>query len=171
MKRACVLLLILVCLFGLSACSKKNVDKVFTSFVPPKTGTVNEDIQVDETNHITIVSTNTITPNPDKPDEKILIVTYDWKNGSEKQKVTHGSFLLTAKQDGVTLKPNLKHVDDKFKLVTPIQGGETLHDIQQGFELLSDNEVTLSIKGSMQVVFEDGVPKGSYPVEVPVTVN
>lgn len=171
MKRLCTLLLILVCLLGISACKKSGEDKVFTSYVPPKSASVHEDIQVDETNHITIVDTKTIAPNPDKPDERILIVTYDWKNGSGSQKVTHGSFLLTAKQDGVALQPNLKHVDDKFKLVKPIQGGETLQGIQQGFVLISDNDVTLSIKGNMLVVFDDGVPKGSYPVEVLVSVN
>ncbi|HHW92918.1 MAG TPA: DUF5067 domain-containing protein [Clostridiaceae bacterium] len=171
MKRVCALLLLLVCLLSVSACGKGGEEKVFTSFIPPKTASVHEDIQVDETNHITIVETKTITPNPDKPDEKILIVTYDWTNGSDKQKVTHGSFLLTAKQDGAALQPNLKHVDDKFLLVKPIQGGETLEGIQQGFELLSDNEVTLSIKGNMQVVFVDGVPKGGYPVEVSISIN
>ena len=171
MKRLCALLLLLVCLLSLAACKKGGEDKVFTSFVPPKTASVHEDIQVDETNHVTIVDTKTITPNPDKPDEKILIVTYDWKNDSKSQKITHGSFLLTAKQDGATLQPNLKHVDDQFLLVKPVQGGETLQGIQQGFELLSDNEVTLSIKGNMFAVFIDGVPKNSYAVEVPVQVH
>jgi predicted component of type VI protein secretion system len=171
MKRIYALLLSLILLLGISACGARGEKKEFTSFLPPKSATVHEDIQVDETNHITIVDTQTIVPNPDKPDEKILIVTYDWKNDSEKQKITYGSFLITAKQDGVSLKPDLKHVEDKFKLVRPVEGGETLQGIQQGFVLLSDGEVTLSIKGNMYAVFVDGVPQNSYPVEVSVAVN
>ena len=163
MKRIYALLLSLILLLGISACGARGEKKEFTSFLPPKSATVHEDIQVDETNHITIVDTQTIVPNPDKPDEKILIVTYDWKNDSEKQKITYGSFLITAKQDGVSLKPDLKHVEDKFKLVRPRRRRNAAGH-QQGFVLLSDGEVTLPIKGIMGPLV-DGVPQNSYPVE------
>lgn len=163
MKKFSIFLTVIL-LFSLVGCSKSE-KKEFTSHIPPKTAEVGEDIQIDETNHIKITDVSV----KESEDSKFVVITYDWTNDSKKATTSDKSFTITAKQDDVGLTPDLKVVEDKKKLVTQIDEGDTLSGMEQGFALRNEESpVVLSIKGSMFSVFIDGKPQSAYPVEVTV---
>ncbi|HHU52730.1 MAG TPA: DUF5067 domain-containing protein [Clostridiaceae bacterium] len=163
MKKISIILTVIL-LFSLVGCSKAE-KKEFTSHIPPETAEVGQDIQIDETNHIEITDINI----KEFEDSKYVVITYDWTNDSKSAATSDKSFTITASQDDVGLKPNLKVVEDKKKLVTQIEGGETLSGMEQGFALRNEESpVILSIKGKMFSVFIDGKPQSAYPVKVTV---
>lgn len=163
MKKFSILLTVIL-LFSLVGCSKSE-KKEFTSHIPPETAEVGEDIQIDETNHINITDISV----KDSEDSKFVIITYDWTNDSKSATTSDKSFTITAKQDGVGLTPSLKVVEDKKKLVTQIDAGDTLSGMEQGFALNNEESpVEFSIKGNMYSVIIDGKPQLAYPVKVTV---
>ncbi|NLJ71066.1 MAG: DUF5067 domain-containing protein [Clostridiaceae bacterium] len=163
MKKFSILLTVIL-LFSLVGCSKSE-KKEFTSHIPPKTAEVGEDIQIDETNHIKITDISV----KESEDLKYVVITYDWTNDSKKATTSDKSFTITASQDDVGLTPNLKVVEDKKKLVTQIEAGDTLSGMEQGFALNNEESpVVFSIKGNMLSIFIDGKPQAAYPVKVTV---
>lgn len=146
---------------------------MFSSFVPAKTALGGEDIQLDESNHITITDfgfTNTAEDPSLALD--VIVISYDWTNQSQKSVVGSEQYLLTAKQDGVLLEPFLSVVEDKTKLVTQLGPGETLNGIQQAFVLRDQtNDVKLYLKGNANTILVEGSPQSSYPVEVTLALK
>ena len=76
MKKRMVLFLVVILLFLQVGC-KPSEEKSFESYVPPKTGEVNEAIKLDPENAITITDTRIEYT---AKGEEILLVTYDWEN-------------------------------------------------------------------------------------------
>ena len=157
------ILLILSAVLPLSACAKGE-PKEFKSYLPPKEGKVGEDIQIDAASKIKIVGLRV----DEEKGKRILVVIYDWTNLSQQARVGSDSYLITAKQGGVQLRPYLNTVTDMFKLVRQIEGGAKLEAIEQGFVLDNEEQVELSIAGSTDIIFTDGVPGHAYPVKVVV---
>ncbi|NLZ70765.1 MAG: DUF5067 domain-containing protein [Clostridiaceae bacterium] len=156
------ILLLLSSVLTLSACAKGE-PKQFSSYLPPKEGKVGEAIQIDEASKIKIVGLRV----DEEKGKRILVVIYDWTNLSKQARVGSDSYLITAKQGGVQLRPYLNTVTDKFKLVRQIDGGATLEGLEQGFVLDNEEEIELSLKGSTDIIFTDkGVPVHAYPVKV-----
>lgn len=156
---------LLVCfsLLSLIGCGGQANDQDYESYLPPKTAQVGESVQVDPNAVLTIKETRIV---PGDKDQEILIISYDWKNISGKAKVSQEAYLITAKQGGTGLVGDLSQVADKTKLVTQVQAGESLTDIEQGFILKSHDPVSLSLAGKEQTVFIDGKPNPAYPVLV-----
>ena len=68
------------------------------------------------------------------------------------------------------LEGDLRLVEDKKKLVSELAAGETMKDIEQGFKLISDADVTLVLEGKVNYIFIDGVPVFNHPTEVPISI-
>lgn len=97
--------------------------------------------------------------------ERILVVNYSWTNVKGGSAV-FDNFSMSAKQGAIALEPTLDYVDNIKKLVTNIGSEETSDDIQQGFILISDEPVTLSIMGVDNYWTDNNKPIFAYPVTV-----
>ena len=149
-------------LFVLTGCSEQGKD--FESFAPNPTAEVGEFFAIDSTNYIKIEGGEIIEEN----EKRIIIVRYSWKNEGNRTDTTFDNFTLIASQNGEVLEPTLDYVNDKKKLVVPVEPGVILEDIQQGFILSTDEPVTLSILGSDHYFIVDNKPIYTYPIKVTI---
>ena len=160
-----LVVLLAFCLFG---CSKGST-KEFKSYLPPESAAVGDDVQIDGSNHIQIKQADVVSVDS----QEILLITYDWYFDGGGARVGSDHYLITAKQGGVSLTPDLSQVSDIKKLVTQIEAGEKIEDIQQGF-ILNDATlpVKLALKGNDTAIFdEDGRPVQPYAVTVEVKLE
>lgn len=154
----------------LISCSKSGETKEFSSYLPPKTVDITDEILPDENSSFVF---NDISIVKNENNEDTLLISYDWTNLSPREKVGMEAYLLTAKQYNTSLEPDLSVVSDKKKLVTQIESEETLEDIEQGFILTdTEGEVVFVLEGTTDIVIDtNGKPIMSYPVEIPVEIS
>ncbi len=167
MKKRLALFLMVVLALALTGCIHASKDgQVFESYIPPETGEVGEPIKLDPANTLTIKDHRIETL---EDGARVLIITYDWENTSDRAFVGSDAYVITASQEGIGLTPDLSKITDKKKLVTEVPGHETLEDIEQGFILDGDGDVTLTLDGKINTVFVDGKPQFAWPVKVTLT--
>lgn len=136
---------------------------IFTSFLPPKTAEPGETFQVDANNAITVTETEILSA---EESAQFLLITYNWTNGSPRAQTIDQNISLSVYQNGVRLRPDLTPVSDAGKLAELVPAESTQYDIQQGFVLENNEPVILSFLGNETIVFINGKPQPSYPVEV-----
>lgn len=165
LKRTLVMLLLPAVALVMVACSKTEKPEHYSSYVPPETAEMGDAVKLDEDNILTFQKAR--LERTEKGDT-ILIVRYDWQNTSKAAHVSEEAFTLTAKQDGINLKPDLSLVEDRKKLVTNIPGGDSIEGIEQGFVLRSEDPVTLVLTGRVKYIFVDEKPQFNHPVKLTV---
>lgn len=157
-----MILTTLVATLFLTSCGSKE-EKQYVSYIPPKIGQLGEEIKLDPSNTLKITGQRV---EKDAKGRKVFVVTYDWTNTSKGQLVGKDAYLLTASQNGGSLKPELSVIKDKKKLVTALKPGETLTGIEQGFVMLTDDPVTLSLSGKQKYIFIDGKPQFNHKIKI-----
>ncbi len=164
LKRFFAGFLVSLCGLSLVACGKSSAGKNYHSYLPPEQAEMGERVQVDAQTALTVQTFKIVQKTKD---QDILILSYDWENLSEKPLVSQEAYLVTVKQKGTTLSPDLSQVEDKTKLVTQNPAGETMREIEQGYVLQDHSPVEIALSGQAKTVFDQaGKPMFSYPVKI-----